>query len=100
MQGHLPVVECLCTASADVNKAANNGSTPLLRAAEKVSIQSKDCMHVCNSNALSDDNTEIVYKLEYVVLIYVISESVTSCKTTCYVRYLMLLFLHLFPICI
>jgi hypothetical protein len=46
MQGHLPVVEHLCQASADVNIAANDGNTPLYVAAEKVSIQSKDCMHV------------------------------------------------------
>ena len=46
MQGHLAVVEHLCQASADVNKANNNGWTPLNIAADKVSIQSKDCMHV------------------------------------------------------
>ncbi len=46
MQGHLAIVEHLCQASADVNKAANDGCTPLYIAAEKVRIQSKDCMHV------------------------------------------------------
>ena len=46
MQGHVAVVEHLCRASADVNKAKKNGTTPLIVAAEKVSIQSKDCMHV------------------------------------------------------
>ena len=46
MQGHLAVVEHLCQASADVNKANKNGATPLYIAAEKVSIQSKDCMYV------------------------------------------------------
>ena len=46
MQGHLAIVEHLCQASADVNKAANSGWTPLKIAAENVSIQSKDCMHV------------------------------------------------------
>ena len=46
MQGHLAIVEHLCQASADVNIAANDGCTPLNAAAEKVSIQSKDCMHV------------------------------------------------------
>ena len=46
MQGHVAVVEHLCQASADVNKANNGGYTPLNLAAEKVSIQSKDCMHV------------------------------------------------------
>ena len=45
MQGHLPVVEHLCQASADVNTANNNGWTPLNVAALNVSIQSKDCMH-------------------------------------------------------
>ncbi len=46
MQGHVAVVEHLCQASADVNKANKNGMTPLYKAAQKVSIQSKDCMHV------------------------------------------------------
>ena len=46
MQGHLSVVECLCRASADVNKATNDGYTPLYVAACKVSTQIKDCMHV------------------------------------------------------
>ena len=46
MQGHLAIVEHLCQASADVNKANNAGNTPLKSAASKVSIQSKDCMHV------------------------------------------------------
>jgi ankyrin repeat protein len=46
MQGHVAVVEHLCQASADVNKASNNGLTPLHKAAEKVSIQRNDCMHV------------------------------------------------------
>ena len=46
MQGHLAIVEHLCQASADVNKANNDGWTPLHIAVEKVSIQSKDCMHV------------------------------------------------------
>ena len=46
MQGHLAVVEHLCQASADVNKANNDGWTPLNIAAQEVSIQSKDCMHV------------------------------------------------------
>lgn len=46
MQGHLPVVEYLCTVSADVNKAKDNGWTPLIVAADEVSIRSKDCMHV------------------------------------------------------
>ena len=46
MQGHVAVVEHLCQASADVNIADNDGYTPLFVAAEKVSIQSKDCMHV------------------------------------------------------
>ena len=46
MQGHLAVVEYLCQASADVNKADNDGYTPLYVAAQNVSIQSKDCMHV------------------------------------------------------
>ena len=46
MQGHLAIVEHLCQASADVNKANNDGVTPLYAAAYKVSIQSKDCMHV------------------------------------------------------
>ena len=38
MQGHLPVVEYLCNASADVNKADINGWTPLYIAAGKVSL--------------------------------------------------------------
>ena len=46
MQGHLAIVEHLCQASADVNKANNNGYTPLNRAAFEVSVQSKDCMYV------------------------------------------------------
>ena len=46
MQGHLPIVEHLCQASADVNIANNDGVTPLFIAAVNVSIQSKDCMHV------------------------------------------------------
>ena len=46
MQGHVAVVEHLCQASADVNKADNDGVTPLNAAAAKVSIESKDCMHV------------------------------------------------------
>ena len=46
MQGHLAIVEHLCQASADVNKADNDGWTPLYIAAALVSIQSKDCMHV------------------------------------------------------
>ena len=46
MQGHLPVVECLCKASADVNKADNDGWTPLFMAAYKVSMQSKGCVQV------------------------------------------------------
>ena len=46
MQGHVAVVEHLCQASADVNKATNDGYTPLFVAAQEVSIQSKDCMHV------------------------------------------------------
>ncbi len=46
MQGHLLIVEHLCQASADVNIAANDGMTPLNIAAQQVSIQSKDCMHV------------------------------------------------------
>ena len=46
MQGLLSIVEHLCQASADVNKADNDGWTPLYIAAEMVSIQSKDCMHV------------------------------------------------------
>ena len=46
MQGHLAIVEHLCQASADVNKAENDGWTPLYIAAQQVSIQSKDCMHV------------------------------------------------------
>ena len=45
MQGHLAIVEHLCQASADVNKATN-GMTPLNVAAFMVSIHSKDCMHV------------------------------------------------------
>ena len=40
MQGHTLVVECLCTASADVNKAQNAGCTPLYMAAQNVSINS------------------------------------------------------------
>ena len=46
MQGHLAIVEHLCQASADVNIATNDGMTPLYAAANNVSIQSKDCMHV------------------------------------------------------
>jgi ankyrin repeat protein len=46
MQGHLPIVEHLCQASADVNIADKDGTTPLYVAAINVSIQSKDCMHV------------------------------------------------------
>ena len=46
MQGHVAVVEYLCQASADVNKADKDGYTPLYSAAMNVSIQSKDCMHV------------------------------------------------------
>ena len=46
MQGHLAIVEHLCQASADVNKADNDGVTPLYIAAQQVSIQRKDCMHV------------------------------------------------------
>ena len=46
MQGYLFIVEHLCQASADVNTATNTGVTPLYVAAAKVSIQSKDCMHV------------------------------------------------------
>jgi hypothetical protein len=46
MQGHLAIVEHLCQASADVDKADNDGYTPLFVAAQEVSIQSKDCMHV------------------------------------------------------
>jgi len=46
MQGHLAIVEHLCQASADVNKANKNGATPIYIAAAEVSIQSKDCMHV------------------------------------------------------
>jgi hypothetical protein len=46
MQGHLAIVEHLCQASADVNKADNDGRTPLYTASQKVSIQSKDCMYV------------------------------------------------------
>jgi len=46
MQGHLAIVEHLCQASADVNIATDDGWTPLNTAAEKVSLQSKDCMHV------------------------------------------------------
>ena len=46
MQGHLAIVEHLCQASADVNKANNDGWTPLNSAASNVSIQSKDCMNV------------------------------------------------------
>jgi len=46
MQGHLAIVEHLCQASADVNKADNDGRTPLYMAASEVSIESKDCMHV------------------------------------------------------
>ena len=46
MQGYLAIVEHLCQASADVNIANNDGSTPLYIAAQEVSIQSKDCMHV------------------------------------------------------
>ena len=48
MQGHVAVVEHLCQASADVNKADNDGYTPLIVAAQQVSIQSKDCMHVAS----------------------------------------------------
>ena len=46
MQGHLAIVEHLCQASADVNKADNDGCTPLYVASQNVSIESKDCMHV------------------------------------------------------
>ena len=46
MQGHLAVVEYLCNASADVNKADDDGCTPLYVAAQLVSMYSKDCMHV------------------------------------------------------
>ena len=46
MQGHLAVVEHLCQASADINKANNNGYTPLFIAAAYVSIESKDSMYV------------------------------------------------------
>ncbi len=38
IQGHLPVVEYLCQASADINKATNDGTTPLNIAAQEVSI--------------------------------------------------------------
>jgi ankyrin repeat protein len=46
MQGHVAIVEHLCQASADVNIANKNGVTPLFIAAQEVSKQSKDCMHV------------------------------------------------------
>ena len=46
MQGHVAVVEHLCQASADVNKANNDDFTPLNVASANVSIQSKDCMHI------------------------------------------------------
>ena len=46
MQGHVAVVEHLCQASADVDKADKKGYTPLFVAAQEVSIQSKDCMDV------------------------------------------------------
>ena len=38
IQGYLPVVEYLCQASADINKAMNDGRTPLFMAAQQVSI--------------------------------------------------------------
>ena len=38
MQGHVAVVEYLCQASADVNKADNDGTTPLSTAAMNVSM--------------------------------------------------------------
>ena len=38
MQGHLPVVEYLCNKSADVNQGNNYGHTPLLIAAQYVSM--------------------------------------------------------------
>ena len=37
MQGHLPVVEYLCSKSADVNKGNNDDLTPLYIAAWSVS---------------------------------------------------------------
>ena len=38
MQGHLPVVEYLCKASADVNQGNKSGATPLFIVAQKVSM--------------------------------------------------------------
>ena len=74
MQGHLAVVEHLCQASADVNIADNYGATPLYVAAQEVSILG--LYACCNSNALIDDNTEIVYKHEYLMLYFVILYSI------------------------
>ena len=68
MQGHLAIVEHLCQASADVNIANNEGATPLSVAVQEVSIQNVRLYACCNSNALSDDNTEIIYKHEYFIL--------------------------------
>ena len=38
MQGHLPVVEYLCSKFADVNQGMNDGRTPVFTAAWEVSI--------------------------------------------------------------
>ena len=46
MQGHLAVVEYLCQASANVNKASHDGWTPLNAAASQVSMETNDYMHV------------------------------------------------------
>ena len=46
LQGHLPIVEYLRNASADVNEAGKDGATPLFAAAGKVSISSKDYIYV------------------------------------------------------
>ena len=56
MQGHLAVVEYLCNASADVNKADDDGCTPLYAAAEKVSRERTVCMlhKYAMSNNLKD----------------------------------------------
>ena len=46
IQGHLEVVEYLCAANADINKANNGGATPVYVAAQNVSVSYNICIYI------------------------------------------------------